>query len=95
MQMDLALVDLKVLDEIYHDLLHFRDDAGTEYPFTCAKTICGPNDSQAIMFNKLLEAMFNSMNVNETKFHTCKGRFFDLNNNTTNSKRRRTRILFI
>ena len=76
--MDLALVDLNVLDEIYHDLLHFRDDAGTEYPFTCAKTICGPNDPQAMVFNKLLEAMFNSINGNKTKFHSRKGRIFDL-----------------
>ena len=29
-----------VLHENYRDQLHFKDDAGTEFPFTCAKKIC-------------------------------------------------------
>ena len=41
-----------------------------------------------MVFNKLLEAMFNSMNVNEAKFYTSKGRFFDLNNNNEQQKKK-------
>ena len=58
----------EVLDESYRDQLHFEDDAGTAFPFTCARKICDPNDPQAIVFKEHLEAKFRS--INPRFFHT-------------------------
>ena len=49
----------------------------------------GPNDPQAMVFNRLLEAMFNSMNGNKTKFYSRKGRIFDLKNNDDDKQRKK------
>ena len=80
-----------MLHENYRNQLHFKDDAGTEFPFTCAKKVCGPNDPQAILFYKRLEEMFTSMNGNETKYHTRKGRLFDLNS-TDDDKQQKKKV---
>ena len=79
----------KVLVESYRDQLHFEDDAGTKFPFTCAKTICDADDPDAMVFNKLLEGMFNRMNGNETKLHTRKGRLFDLVNDVDDDEQQK------
>ena len=75
------------LNEEYHDQLHFKDDAGAEYAFTCAKTICGPNDPQAILFYKHLEAKFHS--ITNRFFHTRFGVDFDLNNDEDDEQQKK------